>query len=287
MSTVLSQHSGGSHLAADHPGVVKIGRVGWLAKGVVYIVAGILALLIAAKASGWSRAASAPNKEASPTGALTTIAHVPGGALLMWLLAIGMLVYAAWRLVSASLPAATNAKVWITRIGYVVSAVIYTTFAFTAMSLALSTTTNTNGNTKVTSLSGRVMSHTGGRLVIGVVGVVIMCAGVYRIVKGAKFDVDDELDLSGMSSDRVTWTRRLGAVGEVGRGIGLGLVGFFLFRSAMTYDVNEATGLDGSLRRLATQSWGLIVVLIVAVGFAAYGVFCLTTFTRRRLQAPI
>ena len=64
------------------------------------------------------------------------------------------------------------------------------------------------------------------------------------------------------------------------------LVGFFLLRSAITYDASQATGLDGALRRLAVESWGVIVVVVVGIGFAAYGIFCLATFTHRRLQAP-
>jgi hypothetical protein len=281
-------HNPVGEAVADHPQLVKFGRVGWFAKGVVYIVAGVLALIIAGKAAGWSAAAKAPDEEASPTGALKSVAHVTGGPLLMWLLAIGMLVYAAWRLVTAFLPGSTDAKGWVKRIGYVVSAVIYTTFAFTAIALARSSSAaaSTNGNTKVTSMTGRLMEHTGGRVLIGVVGAIVIAAGIYRIVKGIKVDVDDELDLSSMSPARRTWTERLGAVGEVGRGIGIGLIGFFLLRAAITYNAAEATGLDGALRRLVTETWGLVLVLVIGVGFAAYGVFCVSTFHRRRLQAP-
>ena len=50
--------------------------------------------------------------------------------------------------------------------------------------------------------------------------------------------------------------------------------------------VGNANDLDGALRRLATHSWGVLVVVIVGIGFAAYGIFCLTTFTHRRLEAP-
>ncbi len=273
-------------LTRDHPTVVKFGRVGWLAKGVVYVVAGVLALIVAAKASGWSKAAAAPTKEASPTGALATIAHMSGGALLMWVLAIGMLLYAAWRLVTALLPGGHGAKASITRIGYLVSAVLYTTFAFTAISLARSANANPNGNTKVTSLSQRLMAHSGGRLLIGVVGAITIAAGLYRLAKGFRGDVTDELNLSSLSPARRRTTERLGAIGEIGRGLGIGLIGFFLIRAAVTYDAAQATGLDGALRRLATQSWGLAVVVVIGVGFAAYGVFCAATFTHRELQAP-
>jgi hypothetical protein len=281
-------HNPVGQLAAEHPGVVRFGRIGWFAKGVVYVIAGVLALFVAAKASGWSTSTTG-DQEASPTGALKTVAHASGGSLLMWLLAVGMLIYAAWRIVSAVLPGGTGAESWVKRIGYVVSAIIYITFALTAIALARSTNStegNADGNAKVTTMSGRMMEHTGGRIVVGVVGVIIIAAGIYRIIKGARVDVDDELDLSGMSPERRTWTSRLGALGEVGRGIGMGLIGFFVLRAAVTYDATEATGLDGALRRLATETWGVLVVVIVGLGFAAYGAFCIATFTRRRLQAP-
>ena len=279
-------HNPVGRMTREHPGVVKFGRAGWFAKGVVYLVAGVLALLIAAKASGWSRAVTAPDAEASPTGALKTISQMSGGALLMWFLAGGMLLYAAWRVISALLPGGSDAKAWVTRIGYLVSAVIYITFAFTAISLARSAGAHPDGNAKVASTSQGLMAHSGGRALIGVVGVIAIAAGLYRLVKGVRRDVLDELDLSSMSSQRRRWTERLGAVGEIGRGLGIGLIGFFLLRSALTYNAAEATGLDGALRRLATQNWGLLVVVIIGVGFAAYGLFCVTTFTHRRLQSP-
>lgn len=273
-------------LAKDHPAIVKFGRAGWFAKGVVYLMAGGLALLLAAKAANWSRAATAPNQEASPTGALKTIAQLSGGAVLMWVLAIGMLIYAAWRVVSALLPGGGDAMAVVKRIGYLVSAVIYTTFALTAISLARSAPASPDGNVTVSSLSDRIMAHSGGRVLIGIAGAIAIGAGVYRLTKGVRVDVSDELDLSGVSPQRRLWTRRLGAIGEVGRGIGIGLIGFFLIRAAVTYDAGQATGLDGALRHLTTETWGLVVVVIVGAGFAAYGVFCLATFTHRELQAP-
>jgi hypothetical protein len=280
------QHNPVGRLTNDHPAIVKFGRVGWFAKGVVYLFAGVLALLVAAKASGWSSAASTPDQEASPTGALKTIAQMSGGALLMWVLAAGLLVYAAWRVVTAFLPGGSDTKAVVMRLGYLVSAVLYITFAATAISLARSGPATANGNTSVTSLSDRLMAHSGGRLVVGVAGAIAIGAGLYRLLKGLKGDVTDELDLSTLSPVRRRWTERLGSIGEVGRGLGIGLIGFFLLRAALTYDAAQATGLDGALRRLATETWGVLVVVVIGVGFAAYGVFCLATFTHRELQAP-
>jgi hypothetical protein len=283
--TSVTTHDPVGRVAAEHPSIVKLGRVGWLAKGIVYLLAGALALVVVARSFGWSTAVTG-NKEASPTGAIKEVAHSSGGPLLLVALAVGMFLYALWRLATAVLPGSTDAEGLATRIGYGVSAILYTTFGVTAISLARSRAAKANGNKTVSDMTSRLMQHTSGRWLIGIAGVVVIGAGLYRVVKGLKSDVTDDIDMSGMSAARRRWTRRLGAGGEVGRGIAMGLIGFFLVRAAVTFKAAEATGLDGALRRLALEPWGVLVVAGVGVGFIAYGLHCVTTFTRRRLQAP-
>jgi uncharacterized protein DUF1206 len=285
MRSTSMTHNPVGRVAAKHPAIVKLGRMGWFAKGVVYLLAGALALLVVGRSFGWSNGTSG-SKEASPTGAIKEIAQSSGGPLLLVALAVGMFLYAAWRLATAVLPGSTDAEGLATRIGYGVSAILYTTFGVTAISLARSRETKANGNKTVSDMTSRLMHHTAGRWLIGIAGAVTIGAGLYRFAKGLKSDVTDDVDMSGMSPERSRLTRRLGAVGEVGRGIAMGLIGFFLIRAAVTFKAAEATGLDGALRRLALESWGVVVVAAVGLGFVAYGLFCLVTFTRRRLQAP-
>jgi hypothetical protein len=188
-------HNPVGRLTAEHPGVVKIGRAGWFAKGVVYVLAGYLALLVAAKAGGFAESPTTGDQEASPLGAVKTVAGSGGGTLLLWLLAIGMLLYAAWRVVSALLPGGKDAKAWAHRIGYIASAVMYVTFALSAIALARHTPTNPNGNQKVTDISASFLKHGFGRVVIGVVGVIVIAVGLYRVSKGVNFDVDDVFEM--------------------------------------------------------------------------------------------
>ena len=279
------RHDPVGRLAGEHPAIVKLGRAGWLAKGVVYLLAGGLALLVVGRSFGWSNANTAA-KEASPTGAIKEVAQSRGGPLLLVVLAIGMFLYAAWRLATALLPGSTDAEGWATRLGYGVSAIIYTTFGVTAISLARTPAAKADGNQTVSDMTSRLMQNTTGRWLIGIAGAVVIGAGLYHIVKGLEADVTDDINMSGMSTQRARWTRRLGAAGEIGRGIAIGLIGFFLLRAAVTYIAAEATGLDGALRRLALESWGVLLVAIVGLGLIAYGLFCVVTFTRRRLQAP-
>ena len=199
-----------------------------------------------------------------------------------------MLIYAAWRVVSALLPGSTDAKGWAHRIGYIASAVMYITFAISAIALARHAPRTPNGNKKVTDISAVDHdAHGVGRVVIGLVGVIVIAVGLYRISKGVKMDVDDELDMSGMSPTRGRWTERLGADR----------------RGRPRHRLRAGRILPGCERRFATtptrppasmahcaasllESWGVVVVVVVGIGFAAYGIFCLATFTRRRLQAP-
>jgi len=288
-SALHTSHGGNpvSRFAGDHPGIVKLAKAGWAAKGVVYFIAGVLALLIAARASGWAdETAAGGQEEASPAGAIKTIAESGGGTVLVLILAIGMFLYALWRIVTAFLPSGNNdAETWAKRIGYLLSAVLYGSLGLTAVRLAQSEPSSQNGNGQVSDLTARVMENPAGRWLIGIVGVVVIGVGLYRARKGFEQDVNDELDMSAMSPERARWTRRLGAVGEIGRGIAMGLIGFFLVRAAIEYSADEATGVDGALRRMAEETWGVVVVALVGVGFVAYGLFCLSTFTRRRLEA--
>lgn len=274
-----------SRVAAGHPILVKIGRVGWFAKGVVYVLAGVLALFVVGRSFGWTDS-SANGDEASPTGAIKEIAGTSGGTFLLIALAIGMFLYAAWRLATVLFPGRTDTEEMVKRAGYLVSAMLYVTFGITALILINTRHAKVDGNETVKDITTRMMTNDVGRWAVGIIGAILIATGIYRIFKGMKVDVTEDINMGGMSSRRARWARRLGSIGEIGRGVALGLIGFFLIRAAVEFDAAEATGLDGALRRLALESWGPLVVAGIGLGLVAYGLFCILTFTRRRLQAP-
>jgi hypothetical protein len=272
-----------ARIAHEHPGLVKFARLGWLAKGVVYLLAGVLIAALVRQALGWSD--STQSQEASPTGALKEVADTSWGPALLWALAIGLFLYAIWRIFSAFLPGRGGAESWAHRIGYLCSAALYGFLGVTAIALARSEQT-TDGNQTVSDAAKGFMENTAGRWLVGLAGVVLIGVGLYRIKKAVTQDVEDELDLRGMPAQRERWIRRLAVVGEIGRGVALGLVGFFLVRAAVDFNPAEATGLDGALRRVVDEGWGRAVGAVVALGFIAYGIFCVLTFPRRRLESP-
>ena len=130
------------------------------------------------------------------------------------------------------------------------------------------------------------MEHSAGRLVIGAAGAIIIAAGLYRVYKGVTMDVNDGLDLSGMSPARVLWTQRLATVGEVGRVSGSDSLGSSCCAQPSSSTPTKRPVSTGALRRLATETWGLLVVFAVGVGFVAYGIFCLTLHSQHTFRLP-
>ena len=61
-------------------------RAGWLARGVVYCLLAYIALT------------SAGASDASPQGVFRSVRDMPGGSVLLILLAIGLALYGAYRL---------------------------------------------------------------------------------------------------------------------------------------------------------------------------------------------
>jgi hypothetical protein len=275
-------HYRNARLTTEHPYVVKIGRASRFVKGSMYLIAGFLALSVAVEARGWSNG----SQDASPSGALKTVTASGVGNVLLWLLAIGMLLYSAWRVVSTLLPRGDDPRALAHRLGYVVSALIYTVLTVSAIALLRRAPGTADGTKKLTDITASMITHAVGRVAVGVVGAMVVGLGVYRFYKGVTMDAREELDVAGMSAARVVWTERLGLIGEIGRGIGISLVGIFMLRSAIIYRAAQVAGLDAALRRLAVESWGSSLVVVFGIGFAAYGVFCMATFTHRRLLAP-
>ena len=98
------------HLAHRHPVVIALARFGWVAKGIVYGLIGVLAVPIAIEGLRADRARNG-DEEASLLGAVTEIAETSLGAIALSVVAAGLALYVLWRLVSIVLPAENTAAV--------------------------------------------------------------------------------------------------------------------------------------------------------------------------------
>jgi hypothetical protein len=274
---------GVEELAREHPGVVTVARTGWVAKGLVYGLVGVLAMPIA---FGSPRVGGeTPDQEASQTGAIARIAESSAGKAALWAVAIGLGLYVLWRIVSILLPAENTAKVWATRAGYALSALIYVALAWSAISFARQDSASSETeDSRVDKFSRSLMEQSGGRLLVGVLGVALIAVGAYFVHRGATASFRDDLRGGGVGPLSNRQIVRLGQVGWCARGAMMALVGFFVIRAAVRFSPDEAEGLDGSLRQLADTSWGTLMVVAIGIGLLIYGAFCVISAPIQRLH---
>jgi Domain of Unknown Function (DUF1206) len=67
---------------------------------------------------------------------------------------------------------------------------------------------------------------------------------------------------------------RTGQVGFIAKGVSIALIGVLVIVAALRFRPDEASGLDAALKGLASQPYGPYLLAAVALGLAAYGVFC-------------
>jgi hypothetical protein len=273
--------------AREHPALVKFGRVGWVAKGVVYALVGILSLVVAldARGSDSSSDASSGGQEASQTGAITRIAESSYGVVLLFVVAAGLLIYSLWRMASVLLPADNDVKAWLTRAGYLVSAITYLLLAWSAVTLAVRPlgSSGESEDARVERFTRDLMSNGVGRVAVFVIGVVLLVLAAVYMWQAVSAHFESQLLPGSVGPVSHQTLVLLGRIGWVGRSGMMALIGFFLVRAAVTFDASEAEGLDGSLRKAASSTIGLVLVVVVGAGLLVFGAFCILSAPKQRL----
>ena len=253
------------------PWIEILARLGFAAKGAVYILVGFLAAMAVFTDGGTTTGS---------TGALATLADETWGRLLLGLIAIGLAGYVVWRAVSAILnPENEGAG---KRAFYAITAVVYTGLAIEAARMALGGGGggDASGDGGASHWSAELMSQPFGQLLLGVAGLGIALYGLHQLVDAWRVDLDDRLDLTAMSSAARTWTVRFGRFGLAARGLVFTIIGAYVGIAAWQSDPSEARGLGGALDKLRETPW---LLGIVALGLIAYGIYQLVRARYRRI----
>jgi hypothetical protein len=127
------------------------------------------------------------------------------------------------------------------------------------------------------TVSTRLMALPFGRFLVGAVGIAVIAVGISQIVKGVKQNFTEDLD-SGVSP----MVRRLGTFGYCAKGVALSIVGVLFGYAALTYDPEKAGGLDAALDAIRRQPFGTVLLVVMALGLASFGVFCFVWARRAR-----
>jgi len=142
-----------------------------------------------------------------------------------------------------------------------------------------------HGSSGVQSWAAQIMAEPFGALVIGLVGVGLIVAGAAEIRQAFNRSFVRELELSRLDPDERTWIVRMGRLGLAARGVVFPIIGIALVKAALNHDPGRAKGIGEALRDLGTTSFGMGVLLVVAVGLASFGAYCVILSRYRRMPA--
>ena len=242
-----------------------LARGGMVARGVIYVLIGLLAVQIAFGSRG---------KQADTSGALRTVAGHPGGIVVLWLLAVGFAGLVIWRFAEAVYgQAGPGGRAAGKRLGSLARAVLYAFICGSVVSFILGTGGKTSGNTQSKDVTARLMAHGGGRWLVALIGVGVAAAGVALAVYGIRRKFTKHLHMAQMSRRTAKVVTNLGVVGYVARGAVCCVAGVFLADAAVSFNPQKAQGIDGSLLKLATTPLGPGLLVAVALGLVIFGIY--------------
>ncbi|GEL24341.1 hypothetical protein PSU4_32950 [Pseudonocardia sulfidoxydans NBRC 16205] len=248
--------------ARSTPAAVAV-RVGILAYGLTHLLIAWLALQVAFGDSG---------QRTDQQGAFQTLAGGTAGRVLLWVLALGFAAVALWRAGEAaagfSYRASRKEEVF-SRVSSGAKAVIFAALTVLAVRTALGGSSGGGGQEAAAGVLGRP----GGQWIVGIAGVVIVVVGAVTAKHGWEktFTKDMTLPLDTRARQAAV---RTGQVGTIAKGVVTALVGVLVVVAAVRFDPNQANGLDSALKTLAAQPFGSVLLVVVALGLAAFGVFC-------------
>ena len=248
-----------------------LSRAGFVARGFVYAIVGVLALKLAFGAGG---------KLVDQQGAFHTVAHQPFGSLLLTLLAIGLGGYALWRFVRAAIghgPEGADRPA--DRVVALASGLVYAGLCVLALRVLVGSTKTTSPDTA----TGGVLGWPEGTWLVGVAGLVFIGVALYQGYKGVTKDFLEDAKTEQMGALTREWIGWIGLVGYLARMVVFGLVGLFLVKAALDFDPKEAVGLDGALGKLLEHPYGPVLLGLVAAGLIAFAVYSWTDAWYRRI----
>ncbi len=217
-----------------------LARAGFVSRGLVYGIIGVLAFRLAVGAGG---------KITNQQGALHTVAHQPFGKFALTLVAIGLGGYSMWRLFRALIGhGPEGSDHGIDRLGAAASGLFYGLMCFAAVKILMGSAAGSTGNAKKTTIG--VLGWPGGRWIVGIAGAVMIGVALYQGYRGITKKFLQDSKTEQMSPSMRRWITRVGTVGHLARMVVFGLVGIFLIKAA----TDDERAFGGRARRRARQA---------------------------------
>ncbi|MDO9367784.1 MAG: DUF1206 domain-containing protein [Sphingopyxis sp.] len=240
-------------------------RIGWCARGVVYCLLAAFALT------------GAGASDASPQGVFRSVRDMPGGTVLLLLLAGGLTLYGAYRLYGAALDTegkGSDVKGVAVRVGYAASGIAHFVLAWAAVRLASGG--GSDGGSRDKEAAGMLLDMPLGGTILGLIGVAFLAAGVQQAIKAWTTEFMRNLDGGAPS-----WAVPVGRAGLAARAVVFAVIGFSLVKAGWFGSAGEVKGLGDALSSLTDNKE---VYLLVAAGLFLFGVHSFVEARWRRIR---
>ncbi len=250
--------------AAANPALELLERLGYLVRGALYAVMGLLALKIVLSVAG--------GQATDLTGSLVVMVSNPFGKFVLVIVAIGLTAYSLWgftRAIYDPLHRGSDASGYMARLGFVTSAVSYAAIVYFAIQLLAGSSATTNDGTKNTIAS--VLTHPAGGALTILIGLVVIGVALGQFLESYRATFARDLKGAEMSPRTRDIAVKLGRFGMFARGVIFLIIGWFVVQAGIHHDPAQTQGFSGAFVFLLAQPFGRILLGIVALGFVALG----------------
>ncbi|HTF09776.1 MAG TPA: DUF1206 domain-containing protein [Asanoa sp.] len=213
-----------------------------------------------------------PAAEGDQSGALMTIAEQPLGKFLVVAIAVGLLAMSVWQVSEALIGHRSErgrSRVF-ERIASAFRTVVYAYFAWTAWKVFKGVPQSAADTQQ--KKTEDLLTSGGGRAVVIIAGLALAGLGIGLVVYGVQKAFAKHL--KPMPTHTRTLAMRLGMAGYSAKGIAYGIAGVLFVVAGATLDPAEARGLDAALETIRGQAYGAVLLTLVALGIAAFALFC-------------
>ncbi|WP_116128153.1 DUF1206 domain-containing protein [Lewinella sp. IMCC34183] len=253
----------------------KLFTAGYTAKGVVYSLIGIFALIGVIGGAG-------EGGTGGPKAMIEWIGTNPFGNILLFLIGLGLLAYCSWRWYTAVKDKENEGddKEGIAkRIGYAVSGTAYGVLSVYAFKLALGS--GGGGGSNKQDIIARILSNSWGPYVVGLIAVIMAGVAIFQLYRAITDKHMEGIKGLQLNEEQRETFEKTGEVGLTARFVVYGIISYFLFRAALMDDPSQFKGVGESLSYIEDQTYGQVLLAIMGLGLLAYGLFM---FIRARYE---
>lgn len=243
----------------------KAARAGYAVSGVLHLLIAYIIAMLAFGVGG----------NADQSGALAALASKSGGAVALWVAAVGLFGLALWRVAEAVVGSHPTdptdndegMEKQFNRIKSIALAIVYCALAVSAIRFASGG--GQSSGAQNAGMSAQLMQSGWGKTVLIIVGLTVIIIGGYHVYKGATKKFLEDLTVSGGSV-----ITPLGMTGYIAKGAAFAGAGILVVVATLTAAPAKAAGIDAAVKTLGQAPFGKILLLIAALGIAAYGAYC-------------